>query len=68
MRVYGLSKTSFPEIEDGELDKNLIEIISAFPRCRENYLRIMLKRKRMHVPRWLVRDSIRRVVEHGQQD
>ena len=68
MRVYGLSKTSFSEIEDGELDKNLIEIISAFPRCGENYLKIMLKRKRIHVPRWRLRDSIRRVDEHGPQD
>ncbi|CAG2223808.1 unnamed protein product [Mytilus edulis] len=68
MAIYDLSKTSFSEMEDGELDRNLTEIIREFPRCGETFLRIMLKRRGIHVPRWRLRDSIKRVDENGPQE
>ncbi|CAG2190212.1 unnamed protein product [Mytilus edulis] len=65
MAIYDLSKTSFSEMKDNDLDRNLIEIIRDFPQCGETFLRIMLKRKGIHVPRWRLRDSIKRVDENG---
>ncbi|KAK3088459.1 hypothetical protein FSP39_019451 [Pinctada imbricata] len=68
MTVYDLSKTSFSAIEDDVLDTNLIKVISDFPRCGESFLRIMLKRNGISIPRWRLRDSIKRVDENGSQE
>ena len=65
MRSYGLSKHSFSDISDEELDVNVSAIAMEFPFCGETIFKQLLKGKGIKVPRNRLRDSIHRVDSQG---
>jgi hypothetical protein len=65
MRSYGLSKLSFSDISDEELDVNVSAIAMEFPFCGETIFKQLLKGKGIKVPRNRLRDSIHQVDSQG---
>ena len=65
MRSYGLSKLSFSDISDDELDIYVREIAREFPFCGESIFKQLLQGKGIKVQRNRLRDSIHRVDSIG---
>jgi len=65
MAQFGLSKQTFSQINDEEVDNLLGEIIRDFPLCGENMLRQMLIVQGIRIQRWRLRDSIHRIDTFG---
>ena len=65
MRSYGLSKLSFSDISDDELDIYVREIAREFPFCGESMFKQLLQGKGIKVQRNRLRDSIHRVDSLG---
>lgn len=65
MRKFGMSKKSFSDINDIELDNYVLDASNNFPYCGENILGQIIKQKGIIVPRWRLRDSLHRVNETG---
>lgn len=65
MRRYGLSKRSFSDISDNELDIYVIEIAMEFPFCGERMFKQLLQGKGIKVQRNRLCDSIHRVDSLG---
>lgn len=68
MSEFGLSKMTFSEIDDDNLDLKLGEIVKEFPLCGETMLRQMLILKGIRIQRWRLRDSIHRMDDQGVHD
>ena len=49
MRMYGLKKRNFTEIDDNRLTDIVNEVLSEFPRCGEKMLKEILVQKHIHV-------------------
>ncbi len=67
MRSYGLSKLSFSDISDDELDIYVREIAREFPFCGESMFKQLLQGKGIKVQRNRLRDSIHRVDRCSKQ-
>ncbi|CAC5365815.1 unnamed protein product [Mytilus coruscus] len=67
MAQFDLSKRTFSELNDDDLDVVLGETIQEFPLCGENMLKHMLIAKGIRVQRWRLRDSIQRLDSSGAQ-
>ncbi|KAK3108669.1 hypothetical protein FSP39_012900 [Pinctada imbricata] len=67
MRKYGLSKRTFCDIPDGQLDLLLAEVIKEYPNSGENMLNQMLVAKGVRVQRWRLRECIHRIDNDGSQ-
>jgi hypothetical protein len=61
MDTFGLSKRSFTDISDNDLDQRVREFTRQFPFCGENMLRHLLSQSNTYVQRMRLRDSIYRV-------
>ncbi|CAC5401343.1 unnamed protein product [Mytilus coruscus] len=67
MAQFDLSKRTFSELNDDDLDVVLGETIQECPLCGENMLKHMLIAKGIRVQRWRLRDSIQRLDSSGAQ-
>ena len=67
MAQFDLSKHTFSELNNNELDAILGETIQEFPLCGENMLKHLLIAKGIRVQRWRLRDSIQRIDSFGAQ-
>ena len=65
MRMFGLSKLTFSDISDNDLDRVVNNICHDFPQCGENMLKQILSGKGIKVQRVRLRDSIHRVDSDG---
>ncbi|CAB4030396.1 Hypothetical predicted protein, partial [Paramuricea clavata] len=61
MRMFGLSKLTFSDISDDDLDRVVNNICHDFPQCGENMLKQILSGKGIKVQRVRLRDSLHRV-------
>ena len=65
MSQYGLSRVTFCDISDDELDTEIKVIANTFPFCGENMIKQFLFEKGIRVPRGRLRESIHRVDDAG---
>jgi len=65
MAKYGLSKLSFSDISDNDLDNYLRECTKQYPFCGETMLKHLLSQMNISVQRMRLRDSIHRVDQDG---
>ncbi|VDI77572.1 Hypothetical predicted protein [Mytilus galloprovincialis] len=65
MAQFGLSKQGFSEIDDGDLERVVLETIKDFPMCGEQMLRQLLRTKGLKIQRWRLRDCIHEIDSSG---
>ena len=61
MRCYGLSKLTFSDVTEEQLDAHVAEIAKDFPFCGEKLFKQILEQKGIRVQIMRLRDSIHRV-------
>ena len=68
MRCYGLSKLTFSDVTEEQLDAHVAEIAKDFPFCGEKMFKQILEQKGIRVQRMRLRDSIHRVDAEGVEN
>ena len=68
MRCYNLSKLTFSDVTEEQLDVHVSEIAKDFPFCGEKMFKQFLEQKGVRVQRMRLRDSIHRVDAEGVEN
>ena len=68
MRCYGLSKLTFSDVTEEQLDVHVAALAKGFPFCGEKMFKQILELKGIRVQRMRLRDSIHRVDGEGVEN
>ena len=64
MEEYGSKKLDFTKIDDKALDSIVLDTVNKFPRCGEVMIKEILKKTRVFIQRFRLRDSIKRLTRN----
>lgn len=68
MRIYGISKSDFSDLNEDEVDICVGKTVLEFPNCGETLLSQLLRQKGIYIQRWRLRDSLHRIDLNGLKD